>query len=88
MEFSGTETIAVPLEKVWTYLADMQKVALCGPGFQYLEEVGPERWRALVSVGIGLVRARIVMDVRRTVLQRPDLIVVKVYGKAPGSAMD
>jgi carbon monoxide dehydrogenase subunit G len=28
------------------------------------------------------------MDVRRLVLQKPDLIVVKVRGKAPGSAMD
>jgi carbon monoxide dehydrogenase subunit G len=28
------------------------------------------------------------MDVTRPVLQKPDLIVVKVRGKAPGSAMD
>ena len=88
MQFSGTQTIAVPIEKVWTYLADMDKVAVCGPGFQSLEALGPEHWKALVAVRIGLIKARFIMDVRRTVLQKPDLIVVKAHGKAPGSAME
>jgi uncharacterized protein len=42
MEFSGTETIAVPINKVWAYLLDVQKVAACTPGFQSLEELGEE----------------------------------------------
>jgi uncharacterized protein len=88
MKFSGTQTITVPIEKVWAYLADMHKVAACGPGFQSLEKLGPEHWRALVTVGIGPIRAKFTMDVKRTVLQKPNLIVVKVYGRAPGSAME
>jgi|SRR5436305_5920745 len=88
MEFTGTQTISVPIEKAWAYLADMHKVATCGPGLQSLEELGPERWRALVTVGIGLVKAKCTMNVTRTVLQKPDLIIVKVHGKAPGSAME
>src|SRR5437667_11899280 len=88
MEFSGTQTIAIPIEKVWAYLADMDKVAVCGPGFQSLEILGPEHWRALVTVGIGLIRAKFVVDVTRTVLQKPDLIVVKADGKAHGSAIE
>jgi uncharacterized protein len=88
MRFSGTETIAVPIERAWAYLADMQKVATCGPGFQGLEKLGPEHWRALVAIGIGPVKAKFTMHVIRTVLQKPDLIVIKVHGKAPGSAME
>jgi carbon monoxide dehydrogenase subunit G len=88
MQFSGTQTISVPIEKVWTYLADMDKVAACGPGFQSLEALGPEHWKALVAVRIGLIKAKFTMDMRRTVLQKPDLIIVKVKGKAPGSAME
>lgn len=38
MEFSGIQTISVPIEKVWAYLVDMKKVAACGPGFQSLED--------------------------------------------------
>ena len=87
MEFSGTQTISVPIEKVWAYLSDMKKVAACGPGFQSLEELGPERWKALVAVGIGPIKAKFIMDVTRPVLQKPNLLVVKARGKAPGSGM-
>ena len=88
MQFSGTQTISVPIEKVWAYLADIDKVAACGPGFQSLQALGPEHWKALVAVRIGLIKAKFTLDVRRTVLQKPDLLVVKVHGKAPGSAIE
>ncbi len=88
MKFSGIQTIKVPIEQVWAYLADMHKVAACGPGFESLEELGSEHWSALVTVRIGLIRAKFIMDVRRTVLQKPDLIVVKAHGRAPGSTME
>jgi carbon monoxide dehydrogenase subunit G len=88
MEFSGTQTIAVPLEKVWTYLFDVRKVAACAPGFQSLEELGPEHWKALIAIGIGPVKAKFTMDVTRPVLEEPSLMVVKARGKAPGSAVE
>ena len=88
MEYSGTETIAVPIEKAWAYLADMHKVAICGPGFQGLEELGPEHWKALVTIGIGPVKTKFTMDVTRPALQKPDLIILRVHGKAPGSTME
>ncbi|TME66664.1 MAG: carbon monoxide dehydrogenase, partial [Chloroflexi bacterium] len=34
MEFTGTQTIAAPIEKVWTFLYDVNQVAACAPGFQ------------------------------------------------------
>jgi uncharacterized protein len=88
MQFSGTQTISAPIEKVWAHLSDMNKVATCGPGFQSLQKVGPERWKALVAVRIGPIKTKFIMDVVRSALQKPDLIVVKVRGKAPGSAME
>ena len=88
MEFSGTETVAASIEKVWAYLADVNKVMACAPAFQNLEVLEPEHWKALVAVGIGPIKATFVMDVTRPVLQKPDLMVVKVRGKAPGSAME
>src|SRR5262249_4908901 len=45
-------------------------------------------WKALVAVRIGPIKATFAMDVTRPVLQRPDLMVVKIRGKAPGSAME
>jgi uncharacterized protein len=88
MEFSGSQTIAVPLEKVWAYLADVNKVAHCAPGFQSLEELGPEHWKAVVALSVGPLKAKFNLDVTRPDMREPDLMTVKARGKAPGSAVD
>src|SRR6266516_237056 len=88
MEFSGTQTIDAPIEKVWAYLLDVNKVAACAPGFQSLEELGDEHWKAVVSVGVGAVRAKFTLDVTRAEMHEPEHMVVKGRGKAPGSAVD
>lgn len=88
MEFSGTQTIAVPIREVWAYLADVNKVASCAPGFQSLEELGPEHWKALVSIGVGPVKSKFALDLTRPEMHEPELMVVKGRGKAPGSAVE
>ena len=88
MEFSGTETIAAPIDKVWAYLLDVHKVADCTPGFQSLEELGEEHWKAVISVGVGPVKAKFTLDVTRPEKHEPDLMVVQARGKAPGSTAD
>jgi carbon monoxide dehydrogenase subunit G len=88
MEFSGTQKIAVPIEKVWTYLLDVNNVAACAPGFQSLEVLGDEHWKAVVAVGVGPVKAKFTLDVTRPEMHEPDRMVVKGRGKAPGSAVE
>jgi len=88
MEFSGTETIAAPIATVWAYLMDVHKVAACTPGFQSLDELGEEHWKAVVSVGVGPVKAKFTLDVTRPEKHEPDLMVVQARGKAPGSTVD
>lgn len=88
MEFSGTQTITAPIEKVWAYLMDVNKVAACAPGFQSLETLGDEHWKAVVGVGIGAVKAKFTLDVTRPEMQEPSRMLVKGRGKAPGSAVD
>ena len=88
MEFSGSQTITAPVEKVWTFLDDVNNVAACAPGFQSMEEMGEEHWKAIVGVGIGAVKAKFTMDVTRPEREDPEHMVVKARGKAPGSAVD
>ncbi len=88
MEFSGTQTIDVPIQTVWAYLLDVRKVAACAPGFQSLEDVGEEHWKAVISIGIGPVKAKFNLDVTRPEKHEPDHMVVKGRGKAPGSAVE
>lgn len=88
MEFSGSQTITAPIETVWAYLLDVNKVAACAPGFQSLEVIEPEHWKALVAVGIGPVKAKFTLDVTRPEMVEPEKMTVKARGKAPGSTVD
>ena len=88
MEFSGTQTIDALIETVWAFLLDVNKVAACTPGFQSLEVLGEEHWKAVVAVGIGPVKAKFSLDVTRPEMHEPDQMVVKGRGKAPGSAVE
>jgi uncharacterized protein len=88
MEFSGSQTIHASIGKVWAFLIDVNNVAACAPGFQSMEELGEEHWKAIVGVGIGAVKAKFTMDVTRPERQEPEHMIVKARGKAPGSAVD
>src|SRR5215472_9403531 len=88
MEFSGTQTVAAPIEKVWAFLFDVNNVAACAPGFQSLEVLGEEHWKAVVAVGVGAVKAKFTLDVTRPEMQEPEHMTMKGRGKAPGSAVD
>ena len=88
MEFSGTQTISAPIEKVWAFLMDVNNVASCAPGFQSLEVLGEEHWKAVVAVGVGAVKAKFTLDVTRDEVQEPEHMLIKGRGKAPGSAVD
>jgi len=67
---------------------DVNNVAECAPGFQSLEVLGEEHWKAQVGVGIGAVKAKFTLDVTRPELHEPERMVVKGRGKAPGSAVE
>ena len=88
MEFSGTQTIAAPIEKVWAFLLDVNNVASCAPGFQSLEVLGEEHWKAVIAVGVGVVKAKFTLYVTRDEMLEPDHMLIKGRGKAPGSAVD
>lgn len=88
MEFSGTQTMAAPVQKVWAFLMDVQNVAECAPGFQSLEVLGEEHWKAVVAVGVGPVKAKFTLDVTRPEIEEPKRMVVKGRGKAPGSGVE
>src|SRR6266852_6034815 len=62
MAFGGTQTIGAPIEKVWAFLLNVQNVAECAPGFQSLETLGEEHWKAIVNVGLGPVKAKFTLD--------------------------
>ncbi len=88
MQFSGTEEIAAPREKVWAFLMDPNQVGSCGPGVQSIEVVDDDHFNARAKVGVGFITAT--FNVHMTFVERAPLDHAKLEarGQAPGSAVD
>lgn len=88
MEFSGAQTLAMPLEAAWMFLLDVNNVARCVPGFQTLQVLAPDRWQANISISVGFVKANVPVEITRPVVEEARHIVVQARGKASGSSVE
>jgi len=88
MKFQGTEEIAAPRDRVWTFLMDPNQVGSCGPGVESIEVVDDNHFKATAKVGIGFISARFLVDMEFVEREPPNKAVIKVHGQAPGSAVD
>ena len=89
MRLEGKTAIAAPREKVWAFLTDPNSVSRCAPGLESVEVVVPgEKFRVLVAVGFGAVKARFATDVEWLDLEKPNRARMKAHGTAPVGAAD
>ena len=89
MLLKGDVTIRAPREKVWEFLTDPNQIGQCAPGVEKIEEIEPlKRYRGVVSVGLGSVKARFNGEVEVLELEEPDRAKLKAHGTATGSAAD
>lgn len=89
MHVEGTVTIDAPRQQVWAFLTDPDEVGKCAPGLESMEILEPdERFRAVVSVGFGSMKARFTADVEWVELDEPERAKMKAHGTAPGSTAD
>jgi 2-furoyl-CoA dehydrogenase large subunit len=58
MTGTGSLTVAVAAERVWRSLLDPAMLARTIPGCHQLDEVGPNDYRAEVSLGVGVIKGR------------------------------
>lgn len=89
MLLKGDVTIRAPRKKVWDFLTDPKQIGQCAPGVEKIEEVEPmKRYRGVVSVGLGGVRARFSGEVEVLELDEPNRAKLRAHGTATGSAAD
>lgn len=89
MQLKGNVSIKAPRKKVWDFLTDPNQLGQCVPGVEKIETIEPlKKYRGVVSVGLGSVKARFSGDVDILELNEPDRAKLKAHGTATGSAAD
>jgi carbon monoxide dehydrogenase subunit G len=88
VHFEGTQAIAAPVERVWEVLMDPHQVGPCMPGFQAVEVVDGQHFKARVGVGIAAIKATFTLDVKMVDLDPPRQATATAHGVAPISAVD
>ena len=72
----GTAFVPASPELVWQTLLDPDKLAKVIPGCHRMERVGPDSYRAELSLGVGAVRGRFEASVSLTELDAPKTAVI------------
>ena len=89
MLLKGEVTIKAPHDKVWDFLTDPTQIGPCAPGVEKIETIEPDKkYRGVISVGLGSVKARFNGDVEIIELDEPNYAKLKAHGVATGSAAD
>jgi len=89
MLLKGDVTIHASRKKVWDFLTDPNQIGQCVPGVEKIETIEElKKYRGVVSVGLGSVKARFSGDVEVLELDEPNRAKLKAHGTATGSAAD
>lgn len=89
MQLKGDVTINAPRKKVWDFMTDPEQIGQCAPGVEKIEVIEPlKKYRGVVSVGFGAVKARFSGEVEILELKEPNYAKLKAHGSATGSVAD
>lgn len=88
MNFSDQVQIVAPIEEVWSFLLDPQKVGGCAPGVESVDIIDDQHFEARVKVGIAQFRAKFTLNIEMIDVDPPSEAAVQVRGHAPGTAVD
>jgi len=89
MLLKGDVAIRAPRKRVWDFLTDPSQIGQCVPGVEKIEIIEPnKKYRGVVSVGLGGVKARFNGDVDVLEMDEPNRAKLKAHGTATGTAAD
>jgi carbon monoxide dehydrogenase subunit G len=89
VQLNGEVTIRAPRKVVWDFLTDPVQIAQCAPGVEKVEVIEPDkRYKGIISIGLGSVKARFEGEVEVLELEEPDHAKLSARGSSGGSAAD
>lgn len=85
MQIDGSHRFDAPRERVWAAFNDPEVLARATPGCENLEPVGPDEYRATLSVGVAAVKGTYQGKLAVTDKSPPESYTLKVEGSGrPG----
>ncbi len=90
MRIENEFTVAQPVEPLWAFLLNVEKIAPCMPGAELTEHVDETTWKGKVNVAFGPVKlsfaGTVVMEDRDDVAHRVKLGAKGMEAKGKGAA--
>jgi len=89
MEFSGTEIVSAPKERVWEFVTNAESLAGCVPGVESFRVVEPgKRFEVTGGIKLGTVALRSKNALEWVEQVEGELARLKVQGRGPGTTID
>jgi carbon monoxide dehydrogenase subunit G len=82
MQFENDFVVEAPVDRVWDYLLDVERIAPCAPGAELTEIVDDKTWKGKINIKVGPVTMSFAGTV--TLLERDDAVhraVLKAEGR-------
>lgn len=88
VKFQGEEVIDAPVEMVWSFISDPNKMGGCAPGVKKLEVVDEDHFNAEVKVGLGFLKGTVRISYEAVEKKPPEKLVLRMRGSGIGSQVD
>ena len=80
MIFEDRFTVRAPVERVWAFLRDAERVAPCIPGMERIEVIDDRRYRVVAGASVSFLSLSFAMDVTVTEVDEPRRLVSVAQG--------
>jgi carbon monoxide dehydrogenase subunit G len=73
--------IAAPIDRVWAFIRDPERVAPCIPGCESVEGISADSYRSTIAVALGPIKARFNVIIQITEEQPPTKLACVTKGE-------
>lgn len=80
MIFEDRFTVRAPIERVWTFLRDAERVAPCIPGMERIEVIDDRRYHVIAGASVSFLSLSFALDVTVTEIDEPRRLVSVAQG--------
>jgi carbon monoxide dehydrogenase subunit G len=78
--FEDRFTARAPIERVWSFLRDAERVASCIPGVEQIDVIDDHRYHVIASASVSFLTLSFAMDVTVTDVDEPRRLVSVAQG--------